>query len=326
MNSIKKYGQGFSLVEMMVAMVIGFLIVGGMLSVYLSNSSSFRFNSQMARIQENGRFAMNLLEDDIRMSAYAGCTKTSLTEGDEVVETITVDSIPSGITEDDVRRGVHWNGSTTLTVYSVPARIKTDGTPEDARDAWANGDCAGSTQIGLTEGTGLIHAPIVSKVEYTFEPPDYTAGKSGVLKVTRGDTAQEELLENVDHFQVCLGMGDQTAGNEGQLDLNPDGTWKVPGSDDDRKRVTAVQVDLILASGATDDVLSENVAPSFTLCDSTSASPRTWPTSFPAVGTVNDKKLHKLFHSTVTLRNKVPNGYGSDESYRYKDTDTTTTP
>lgn len=64
---------GLSMVELLVAMVIQFILLGGMVYVYTSSKVMFRVNEQISRVQENGRYATDALLYDIRMSGYAGC-------------------------------------------------------------------------------------------------------------------------------------------------------------------------------------------------------------------------------------------------------------
>lgn len=65
--------QGFSLVELMVAMTIGFIVVAAVGYVYLSSRQSFRLTDSMSRMQENGRLAIETLARDVRMAGYVGC-------------------------------------------------------------------------------------------------------------------------------------------------------------------------------------------------------------------------------------------------------------
>lgn len=65
--------QGLTLIEMMVAMVLGLLLTFGILQVFLSTKNVYRMQADMARIQENGRFAVDILSRDIRMAGYSGC-------------------------------------------------------------------------------------------------------------------------------------------------------------------------------------------------------------------------------------------------------------
>jgi type IV pilus assembly protein PilW len=61
---------GFSLVEMMVAMVISLIALGAVGSLYLSSSQAARFHDAVQRVQENGRFATDMMSRSLRMARY----------------------------------------------------------------------------------------------------------------------------------------------------------------------------------------------------------------------------------------------------------------
>lgn len=69
--------RGFSLVELMVAMVISLILLGGVIKIYESSKQAYRAQDGQARLQENGRFAMYFLAKDIRMAGYMGCNQLS---------------------------------------------------------------------------------------------------------------------------------------------------------------------------------------------------------------------------------------------------------
>lgn len=66
---------GFSLVELMVAMTIGVVLVGGALTVHIQSHEAHTFAERMARIQENSRFAFDVLAPDVRLAGYWGRTE-----------------------------------------------------------------------------------------------------------------------------------------------------------------------------------------------------------------------------------------------------------
>ncbi len=54
-------------------MALGVLLAGGTISVYLSSQRQFMFEDQLARLQENGRYATRLLRREMALSGfYAG--------------------------------------------------------------------------------------------------------------------------------------------------------------------------------------------------------------------------------------------------------------
>lgn len=68
-----KNQAGFSLVELMVAMLIGLLLLLGVSSTFMANKRVYKDQEAMSRLQENIRFAVGLLIKDINMAGYSGC-------------------------------------------------------------------------------------------------------------------------------------------------------------------------------------------------------------------------------------------------------------
>ena len=61
---------GFSLIELMAALAISFALLGGLVQVFLSNKQNYLFGEGIARLQENGRFALLLLGHGIRHAGF----------------------------------------------------------------------------------------------------------------------------------------------------------------------------------------------------------------------------------------------------------------
>jgi len=66
---------GFSLVEFMVAMVLGLIIIGGAISVYLASKRSFTEVEQVASVSENGRFAVQVLNYAAKHVGFFGSAR-----------------------------------------------------------------------------------------------------------------------------------------------------------------------------------------------------------------------------------------------------------
>ncbi|HET7307055.1 MAG TPA: PilW family protein [Gammaproteobacteria bacterium] len=71
---MKRQQRGLSLVELMIAMLLGLILIAGVVEVYLSSRASYRLNRGLAQVQEKGRFATAFLVHDIRMAGYTGCS------------------------------------------------------------------------------------------------------------------------------------------------------------------------------------------------------------------------------------------------------------
>jgi type IV pilus assembly protein PilW len=69
-----RYMSGLTLIELMVALAIGAFLMIGAVTVFMQSRTTFRLNDTLSRLQENGRFALEVLEPDIRMANYFGLT------------------------------------------------------------------------------------------------------------------------------------------------------------------------------------------------------------------------------------------------------------
>jgi type IV pilus assembly protein PilW len=69
--------RGFSIVELMVAMTLSLILMAGALSILYSSKLTYNENDRLARLQEAGRAAMEMLLRDSRNAGYAGCTRDS---------------------------------------------------------------------------------------------------------------------------------------------------------------------------------------------------------------------------------------------------------
>jgi len=78
MNAIKQH-KGFSLVELMVSITLSLVLLAGVLSIFFSSKVTYFSNEHTARLQENGRVALDLITHDLRASGYPGCMKESST-------------------------------------------------------------------------------------------------------------------------------------------------------------------------------------------------------------------------------------------------------
>lgn len=67
--------SGMTLVELMVAMLIGLLIVGGATATLVANRQTYRINDNLARVQEAARIAFELMARDLRAAGGNGCAR-----------------------------------------------------------------------------------------------------------------------------------------------------------------------------------------------------------------------------------------------------------
>jgi type IV pilus assembly protein PilW len=66
------HSGGFSLVELMVALVITLILIAGIGQIFLSSKKSFTIQDALSEQQENGRYVMDTLAQDLRRAGYLG--------------------------------------------------------------------------------------------------------------------------------------------------------------------------------------------------------------------------------------------------------------
>ncbi|GFE80838.1 type IV minor pilin protein PilW [Steroidobacter agaridevorans] len=67
--------RGLSLIELMVALVISLVLIGGAIQVYVFSRQNYEVNESVVRLQETARYALSILEPDIRMANSWGLSK-----------------------------------------------------------------------------------------------------------------------------------------------------------------------------------------------------------------------------------------------------------
>ncbi len=72
--------RGLSLIELMIALVLGLLVVGAAFAIFHSNQLSYRSNEGLSRMQETARVAFELISQDVRGAGSNACSKYSLVD------------------------------------------------------------------------------------------------------------------------------------------------------------------------------------------------------------------------------------------------------
>jgi type IV pilus assembly protein PilW len=313
--------EGFSLVELMVALVIGLLILAGLLVAFSGNRATYRFNDQMMQIQEAGRFAMDTIREDLRMASYAGCNNIAL---DKAVD-ISGASDPieeriwgsDGILEEFEYTPTEENYITNGLINGINNGTGGDDKtlrifmPIDSGPYGLFSDCSGNKLARISKPPAAPPAATPAEQAFHIQATlgwkvyKYTADK--ITTEVEDLSAADPLVENVEAFGFCVAKD----GNmDGQLD--PAGFIHVPSSADEEfwRDVVAVQVSFVISSR--DDVLDAPTTVNYTYCGNGNDT-----NTF----TATDRKLHRQFTSVTTLRNKMANGYGRDmvsDDYCYR--------
>ena len=68
--------RGFTMVELMVALLLGLVLIGGVINVFLTSGQTLRVNQNLSRVHENARFAIEMFSREIREAGMVPCGST----------------------------------------------------------------------------------------------------------------------------------------------------------------------------------------------------------------------------------------------------------
>lgn len=88
--------RGVSLIELLVAMAIGSVLIFGATQVYVNSRNSYGANEGVARMQETARYAMSVIEPDVRMSNFWGLLKGAGAVTNQALQTAAVAPVAPG--------------------------------------------------------------------------------------------------------------------------------------------------------------------------------------------------------------------------------------
>jgi len=167
--------QGFGLVELMIAMTLGLILIGGVGYLYIGSRGAFRTSDNLSRMQENGRYALEVMSRDIRMAGYAGCGNMASV----VMRTIANPPVPTLNAQNaivDYDNGAGWANPTAI--------IRSAGDVLAVMAAYSNG-------VNLTGNL----APANANIQIAGNPDNFKQGD--VLTVTNCQYADVFKVTNV---------------------------------------------------------------------------------------------------------------------------------
>lgn len=103
--------QGLSIVELMVAMTLGLLLLAGLASIFASSSAARTEMERVSRQIENGRYAMDILTEDLRMAGFYGELNVASA------------AVPAALPDPCSVDPVVWNANLALAVQGFDAAV-----------------------------------------------------------------------------------------------------------------------------------------------------------------------------------------------------------
>ncbi len=237
-SSFLKVQSGFTLVEMMIASVLGIALMGAVVQLVIENNRDFQLQENIATMQENGRFSLMFLKRLIRQGGYSG--KIGNWKGAIVF------SGDNGSKDE----GAEQKGDSVVVAFEA----KVDGVQ--------NKDCAGNLVVD-------------GKVENRLYVSDNGKLAGNLVCKGNGEGSDEKpstsisVVEGIDYFQVLYGIeqvdSNKPACHLGVVNQFLNATEVVKNKL--QNRVVSVQVALLFASK--NDLLPAVTSKNYSLLDKT---------------------------------------------------------
>jgi type IV pilus assembly protein PilW len=72
-NTRRARMQGLTLIELMISLVLGMVLVGGVLVVFLGSQTTYKTSDNLSKMQDSARISFALISHEIREAAGTGC-------------------------------------------------------------------------------------------------------------------------------------------------------------------------------------------------------------------------------------------------------------
>ena len=321
---------GISLVEVLVALVISLFLLGGIVQVYTGNQATFKFTNALAEIQENGRFALDSMSQDLRLANEWGCVPFNPADTDNINDTLngaTVTGYNSNLhdfLDEEAIEGTNnagLNGSDTVTVRGGKpgqANVESPFYPAStARLTTSNGGRIGADDIVLVTRCGANDLLIPAEAD--------------ILRVTaatsiNGDTQTDltfagnksQLFQNdasvIELQTVTYSIANGASGEPALFRTEFGTAVELVEGVEDMQILYGIDND---SDGFPNQYVSSNNVPDFedvvavrimllvrSFNDFIAETPQTY--SFNGVpATAGDRRLRQVFTATVALRNRI---------------------
>ncbi|MCP4331999.1 MAG: hypothetical protein GY785_05045 [Gammaproteobacteria bacterium] len=337
---MNKHQRGISMVEILISLVISLFLLGGIVQVYIANKATYKFTDSISRIQENGRFSMETVVQDLRMAGFWGCAVFDPTDTAALVNNLdpgsaAYDPMLHDFTGQSAIQGTEndgLNGSDSLTLRgSKPNQVNvrppyntttssdlnvTETTSIEAGDIVMISNCRGadifqvtSTTAAVADQNGITHVT-GSEAPGNYNP-DICKGGGNLhcLSQTYGsDSAMFELQTVI--YTIAAGASGEPAmwrsenGTNVELIEGVEEMQILYGVDDDGDDF-ANQYLTGPAVADMNDVITIRV---MLLVRSEEAFVSEEPQTYTFNGntvTPNDRRLRQVFTTTIGLRNKI---------------------
>ncbi|MGA7179919.1 MAG: PilW family protein [Thiobacillaceae bacterium] len=327
--------SGLSLIELMIALTIGFMVVAVVGYMYLGSRASFRSQDSLSTIQENARYALDMMGQNIRMAGYIGCSNLASIPPGNLVDHTALGPINAGLQV--YPNGAGWAAPAgvvrvagdVLRIYEasgggvavLPASTATSTVIGANPFAFKNGDvllvsnCQFADIFTATSNPNAIaHAALVPPYNtgapaanvYAFQRIDYFVGCPAASWSGAACSVPVALYQRVNNGQaqalidnvenLAFRLGVDTSGTIPPAGIV--GVYQTPttvAAANNWANVLTVQVHLLMVGGPPG--ANSNVTVTNQTYNFNNVS---------YTAAVSDRRLHQEVTATVAIRNRIP--------------------
>ncbi|MEL7186951.1 MAG: PilW family protein [Pseudomonadota bacterium] len=327
MNTFRNSQSGMTIVEILIAMLLGLFLVGGVLQVFSSSKQSHRVHEATARMQETGRMGIEIIARDVRMADFWGCASdlNNVTNNLDNAGTGYVDFGSGGLAGTEgaagapdtiTLRGGFGTGMGIEPPYGpqASANIKVAaGNDLEQSDIVFVADCSSADIFQISNANPGTAGTIVHNTGSATEPGNYNATNPGCpgsnahcLSKIYGADAQLFEVQEIAYTVATGSEGEPALFRNGQefldgvedlqvlygedLDGNGVADYFVAANQvTDMEQVVSIRFAIVARSR--NDNLTGGVNQTYTILGGTR--------------TPNDQRLRQTYTSTVNIRNRL---------------------
>lgn len=178
---LRRTQSGLSLIELMIAMLIGSFLILGITEIFINNQKSYLFQQSQVSNQENGRFALTILEQELSKAGYRSYPSQTLAASSGAVANCIFPDNVSTVALSATRLCIRYQASNR-------ADVSCQGT-----------GLAGADQNSITRPYNKQNKEIVERIEFD----------SATQSITCTTDVTRQLVTGVADVRFDYGSGDQ---------------------------------------------------------------------------------------------------------------------
>ena len=179
-----EHQAGYTLIELLLSVSLGLAMMSVAMQYLVGSSASFNATETASRIQENGRFALSMITDDIRMAGY-GDPNSGARPGYFL-------TTPCGAFDPCTSNGLDTDPDRIAVWYDPPSD---DGTETD---------CTGSALGASAQVANVFY------LETSAEGVSSLMCRGFDVSANAWNASAQPLIDGIDNFQVLYGINNGT--------------------------------------------------------------------------------------------------------------------